>query len=214
VSAGSAHWDAAYAQGETTRSWFQEQAAGSLRLLGDAGVPSTASVLDVGGGAARFVDGLLARGHHDVTVLDVSPGAIELARRRLGRAADHVNWIEADLLDWQPGRRYDVWHDRALLHFLTGDGERRRYVELLDAATEPGSVAVLATFAPDGPDHCSGLPVLRYAAADLEALLGAHWQVIRTDREEHRTPGGAGQPFTWIVARRKSSDMGTFGRLT
>ena len=203
MSAGSAHWDAAYSQGETTRSWYQDQAAESLRLLDDAGVPSTASVLDVGGGAARLADGLLARRHRDVTVLDISPDAIELARRRLGRAADQVTWIEADLLDWRPEQRYDVWHDRALLHFLTCDDERRRYVQLLDAATAPGSVAVLATFAPDGPDHCSGLPVLRYAAAELEALLGADWQVIRTEREEHRTPGGAVQPFTWIVARRK-----------
>jgi trans-aconitate methyltransferase len=127
---------------------------------------------------------------------------VQLAKARLGAAAGQVQWIVSDLLTWQPVRRYDVWHDRALLHFMTTDASVQRYLDMLDAATEPGAVAILATFAADGPDHCSGLPVRRYAAEDLGRLLGDDWLLITSRREEHVTPGGSVQPFTWTVFRR------------
>jgi trans-aconitate methyltransferase len=196
------HWDAAYDQGETTRSWFQEQADQSLRMFDAAGVAVADGVIDVGGGASHLVDALLARGHRDITVLDVSARAIELAQTRLGEAAERVAWVVADVFHWRPSRSYDVWHDRALLHFLTTRSERRRYLEALHTATVPGAVAVLATFAPDGPDHCSGLSVERYDADGLSALLGPDWELVTSDREEHVTPSGAVQPFTWVVLRR------------
>lgn len=202
AGAGAAHWDAAYDHGEATRSWFQQQAGESLRMLDAAGVTAADSVIDVGGGTSRLVDGLLARGYHDVTVLDVSGRALEYARERLGEASAQVEWIAAEILDWQPVRRYHLWHDRALLHFLTADDARRRYVELLDSATGSGAVVLLATFAPEGPDHCSGLPVRRYSADELMALLGAPWRLVVTEQEQHTTPAGAVQPFTWVVARR------------
>ncbi len=195
-------WDEAYGQGDTTRSWFQEQAVASLRMLDSAGVAIADSVIDVGGGASHLVDALLARGHPDVTVVDVSARAMEVAQRRLGAAAERVHWIVADLLTWQPARAYRVWHDRALLHFLTAGEARRRYLDVLTAATSSGAVAVLATFAPDGPQQCSGLPVTRYDAAELAALLGQRWQLVASEREEHVTPAGAVQPFTWATLRR------------
>lgn len=200
--AAAVHWDAAYHQGEATRSWFQEEAIPSLRMLDAAGVNTDAGVIDVGGGASHLVDALLARGHADLAVLDVSARAIELAQARLRDSAGGVTWIVADLFHWRPARSYDVWHDRAFLHFLTTRSERRRYLEALHAATSPGSVAVLATFAPDGPDHCSGLPVERYDADALARLLGADWPLVTSEREEHVTPAGVVQPFTWAAFRR------------
>jgi trans-aconitate methyltransferase len=196
------HWDAAYLLGDATRSWFQQQPLPSLRALDDAGVTPADSVLDVGGGASPLVDALLARGHDDLSVLDVSAEGLAVAQRRLGDDAARVDWITADLLAWRPDRAWNVWHDRALLHFFVAAGDRAAYLDVLDRATGPGSVAVLATFAPDGPDHCSGLPVSRYGAADLAALLGDRWQLIDSRREDHTTPGGGIQQFTWSSFRR------------
>lgn len=197
------HWDAAYAQGDTTRSWFQSEAAQSLKLIDDLGVETDAGVIDVGGGASVLIDALLARHHTDVTVLDISATGIDAAKARLGASADSVTWLVTDLLEWQPDRTYDVWHDRAVFHFMTSDDARDRYLAALVRATAPGSLAILATFAPDGPQYCSGLPVCRYDAADLAAELGNHWHAIVSHRQEHKTPSGAMQPFTWAAFRRE-----------
>lgn len=197
------HWDDAYRLGNTTRSWFQEQAQPSLRMLDTAGVRSTESLVDVGGGASTLVDALLERGHDDLTVLDISAEGLRTAQDRLGPNAARVQWLTADLRSWVPDRTWNVWHDRAVLHFFTTGADRDRYLHALDDGTEPGSLAVLATFAPDGPQHCSGLPVERYDAAGLSALLGRGWQLVADSREEHTTPGGAVQPFTWAAFRRQ-----------
>lgn len=199
----SEHWDHAYEQGDTTRSWFQEQPQQSLHMLDSAGVSATDSVIDIGGGASRLVDALLHKGFADVTVLDVSSVALQTAQERLGPAAARVTWVCADLLAWRPERTYRGWHDRAVFHFLTDVSERDRYLRTLDAATEPGSTAVFGCFAIDGPAHCSGLPVARYDAAGLAALVSADWRLVAHEREEHRTPGGAIQPFTWVALRRE-----------
>jgi hypothetical protein len=199
----AAHWDEAYAQGETTRSWFQRQPGMSLRMLAAAGVAAADSVIDVGGGASALAGALLDRGFGDITVLDVSAAGIAAARQRLGARADQVQWLVADLLAWQPSRQYRVWHDRAVFHFLTTAQDRRQYLRALDAATGPGAAAVFGCFAPDGPQRCSGLPVARYLAADLAGQLGVQWTLIRQDREEHRTPAGVIQPFTWAALRRQ-----------
>lgn len=197
------HWDAAYRQGDATRSWYQAEPRPSLRALDEAGATPADSVIDIGGGASRLVDALLDRGHTDITVLDISSIGVGTARQRLGEAARSVSWIIADLLSWTPSRTWAIWHDRATLHFFTDPVERARYVDLLNAATEVGSIAVLATFAPDGPDHCSGLPVTRHDAADLAELLGGGWQQLAADRQQHTTPAGVVQPFTWTTFRRK-----------
>jgi methyltransferase family protein len=195
-------WDRAYGEGERTRSWFEAEPVGSLRMLQLAGVSPADSVIDAGGGASTLVDALLERGFDDVTVLDISATGIQAAQRRLGPSAGRVQWIVADLRDWRPSRTYQVWHDRAVLHFLTADADRQSYLDTLTASTAAGAAAIFATFAPDGPRQCSGLPVARYSAHDLAALLGDRWTSVVDDREEHVTPAGAIQPFVWAVFRR------------
>jgi SAM-dependent methyltransferase len=197
-----AHWDSAYAQGDTTRSWFQDEPTESLRMFDGARVSAADSVIDVGGGTSRLVDSLLQRGFEDISVLDVSTRALHVAQERLGAAGDEVDWIVADLLAWQPSRTYVVWHDRAVFHFLTDKQSRKRYVENLLSATQPTAVAVIGCFALDGPQSCSGLPVARYDAAGLAEQLGDGWRLEAVSRQEHATPTGAVQPFTWAQFRR------------
>ncbi len=194
-------WDAAYeALGVEGVSWYQPTAARSLELIDRLELPRDAAVIDVGGGASGLAGQLATHGYHDVTVLDISDSALALARSRLA-APDTVAWITADLLEWRPTRTYDLWHDRAVFHFLVDPEERRRYLQTLHAAVHPGGALIVATFAEDGPLQCSGLPVARYSAPELEAALGADVQVLDTFREEHRTPGGVVQSFTWLVGR-------------
>jgi hypothetical protein len=126
------------------------------------------------------------------------------ARDRLGARAGQVHWLTADVLSWHPWRQYRAWHDRAVFHFLTAAEDRQQYLRVLDAATAPGAVAVFGCFAPDGPQHCSGLPVARYSPAQLARQAGPGWLLISQDREEHRTPAGTIQPFTWIALRGQS----------
>ena len=199
----AAHWDDAYALGDDTRSWFQQRPTVSLRMLDEAGVSPADSLVDVGGGSSPLAGALLDRGFKDVTVLDIVATGIEHARLRLGGRASQVQWVVADVLTWQPDRRYQAWHDRAVFHFLTGGQERQRYKQTLHAATGPGAVAVFGCFAPDGPQHCSGLPVARYSAGDLARELGWPWTLVTQTREEHVTPAGVMQPFTWAVVRRQ-----------
>ena len=199
----ASRWDGAYARGEATRSWFEQEPAMSLRMLGSAGVTAADAVIDVGGGASPLAQALLDRGFSDVTVLDVSETGMQYARQRLGPRAGQVRWLAADVLTWQPGRRYRAWHDRAVFHFLTAPQQRRDYLRALGAATGPGAVAVFGCFAPDGPEQCSGLPVARYSPAQLAGELGGQWCLISQDRQEHVTPAGIVQPFTWAALRKQ-----------
>jgi len=200
----AAHWDAAYAQGGSTRSWFEEHPDMSLRMLDSAGLTAADAVIDVGGGASPLTGALLDRGFRDLTVLDISAAGMQFARERLGPRADQVHWLTADVLSWHPPRRYQAWHDRAVYHFLTTEEHRQQYLRTLDTATIPGAVAVFGCFAPDGPQYCSGLPVARYSPAQLARQADAKWLLISQDREEHITPVGTIQPFTWIALRRQS----------
>lgn len=198
---GAAHWDDVHAGGDETRSWYQQQAVMSLRMLGTAGVTPADSVIDVGGGASVLAGTLLERGFGDVTVLDISAAALSYARERLGRRSSAVHWLTEDLLRWKPARTWQVWHDRAVFHFLTTPADQDRYLRATEAATRPGAVAVLGCFAPDGPEYCSGLPVARYSAWELADRFEG-WTLISADREEHRTPDGTAQPFTWVALAR------------
>jgi SAM-dependent methyltransferase len=195
------YWDSAYARGEQTRSWFQQYPGASLRMLDAADVNSEGSVIDIGGGASVLLDSLLERSHTDVTVLDVSAVALRIAQGRLG-PNEHVQWIVADLLTWNPSRTYAAWHDRAVLHFIVAERDKQRYLITLNTATVPGSVAIFGCFAPDGPQSCSGLPVARFSTGDLSATLGEAWTLVASEREEHHTPAGVVQPFTWAAFRR------------
>ena len=199
----AAHWDDAYAAGETTRSWYQQQPEMSLRMLDTAGVTADDSVIDVGGGASPLAGALLGRGFRDITVLDISAAGMAYARQRLAAQAEHVHWLVADILTWEPQRRYRLWHDRAVFHFLTTAQDRQQYLRALGSATEPDAVAVFGCFAPDGPPQCSGLPVARYSPAELADQLGSQWTLISKTREEHLTPAGKIQPFTWAALRKQ-----------
>jgi trans-aconitate methyltransferase len=172
-------------------------------MLDAAGVTPPDSVIDIGGGTSPLTDALLQRGHNDLTVLDVSAAAIRIAQSRLGPAEPAVKWIVADILTWTPQRVYAAWHDRAAFHFITADPDKDRYLTALSAATKPGSVAIFGCFAPDGPDSCSGLLVARNSSEDLVATLGDDWTLVATEREEHQTPAGSTQPFTWAAFRRQ-----------
>lgn len=197
------HWDQVYeSRAADSVSWYQPTPAPSLRALDEAGVPVTASLIDVGGGASTLVDSLLLRGWSDLTVLDIAGPALEVAKTRLGGSADRVEWLVADVTEWQPERIYDVWHDRAVLHFLTETRQRIAYRRALEVGTASGSIVIVATFAPDGPERCSGLPVRRYDAAALSAEFGSDFTLQRAWREEHETPGGTRQSFQWSVLRR------------
>lgn len=197
-----AHWDAAYAKGADRVSWAQEHARPSLALIDELAVPADAAIIDVGGGASPLAADLVERGFRDVTVLDLSPLALATARERLGDRADAVSWLCADLRAWSPPRSYGLWHDRAVLHFLTDPADRAHYAETVARAVEPGGHAIIAGFAPDGPEQCSGLPVQRATAEDLAALLGDAFVPVAMRREEHTTPSGNVQPFAWLAARR------------
>ncbi|MFC4946183.1 class I SAM-dependent methyltransferase [Pseudonocardia sp. GCM10023141] len=198
----AAHWNAVYGRLDDTQvSWYEPDPTSSLAMLDTAGVDPGMSVIDVGAGASRLADALLARGFGDVTALDVSDDGLAHTRARLGAAAaERVAWVVADLLGWVPQRRYQVWHDRAVFHFLTDPADQARYRDLLHAALRPDARVIIATFADDGPRSCSGLPTARYSPTQLGAVLGSSFDVIATRREHHRTPAGAIQPFTWLAA--------------
>lgn len=195
------YWDAAYAtRGESGVSWFQATPTASIDLINLLDIDKSAAVLDVGGGASTLVDHLIELGFSDVSVLDISETALATAQNRLGPAAP-VNWLHEDILKWSSNRKFDLWHDRAVFHFLVDVSDRLAYVQILKAALRPGSSVIFATFAPDGPEYCSGLPVVRYSADEMVGLLGDEFQVMEARREEHHTPTLAVQPFTWVAAR-------------
>jgi SAM-dependent methyltransferase len=198
------HWEHVYrTKGARQVSWYQEEPSVSLALIEELEVRPDAAVLDVGGGASRLAARLLEHGFGDVSVLDVSARALALARADLGPAADRVRWLEQDVLRFQPQRRYGLWHDRAVFHFLVETADRASYLEALDAGLGDDGVVIVAAFADDGPTTCSGLPVARYDPDGLAAQFGAIGPPLRVRRELHRTPSGAIQPFTWLALRRR-----------
>lgn len=192
------HWDAVYRnKPENGVSWFQPQATHSLALITRA-VGKGAAVIDVGGGASTLVDGLLARGQREVTVLDISEAALDVARRRLGPRAGLPRWIAGDIRNVAlPQAAFDVWHDRAVFHFLVDPEDRAAYVRQVVRAVRPGGHVIVATFAPDGPDKCSGLPVQRYAPGQLHQEFGSSFELVEHLDEDHRTPSGSVQHFVY-----------------
>jgi len=203
VSARQSHWQNVYREkGEYQVSWFEETPTVSLALIHAAGAKADSAIIDVGGGASRLVDALIGQRYRDLTVLDVSEIAVAIAKSRLGDRAAAVTWIVADVTHWQPTRRYDLWHDRAAFHFLTEAADRTAYVACLAKALRPGGHAIIGTFAMDGPERCSGLPVVRYDAGRLSAALGSSFVLVDERRHDHRTPWDAVQRFQFSVFRR------------
>ncbi|NKX43009.1 class I SAM-dependent methyltransferase [Roseicyclus persicicus] len=204
---GAGHWDAVYgARAEAALTWFEADPALSLRLIAAHAGPD-APVIDVGAGASRLVDALLARGYGRLTCLDLSAAALGVAQARLGAAAARVSWVVADVTAWapEPGA-YAVWHDRAAFHFLTDAAARRAYLSRMAAALRPGGHAILMTFAEDGPEMCSGLPVQRWSpaalAAEVEAQVPGAFAPVASERHLHHTPKGGAQGFQASVFRR------------
>lgn len=199
-----AHWQDVYAsKAATAVSWYQETPAPSLDLLHLAGATPDTGIVDIGGGASILADTLLALGYRDLSVLDISQAALEAAQTRLGSAAGKVDWIVADVTLWRPERSYDVWHDRAAFHFLVEESSRIAYVERLRSVLRAGGHAIIGTFAPDGPEKCSGLTVQRHDAQSLGEALGAGFHLVDSRRYDHVTPWGATQHFHFGTFRRE-----------
>lgn len=196
------HWETVYRTKQPTEvSWFEETPALSLELVRAYAGPQDA-IIDIGGGASRLTGELLADGFTDLTVLDISGEALTVARKAFGDGGARVEWIEADIRHWQPQRRYALWHDRAAFHFLTNPVDQRAYAETLKRAVSPGGVAIIATFAPDGPKMCSGLSIVRHDAESILGVLGPEFAIAETRRHEHRTPKGAVQRFQISALKR------------
>jgi len=196
MSDRTTHWDNVYAtKGEAEVSWFQDSPATSLEMIRSASPDHTAAIIDIGGGASRLVDALLQDGYRDIAVLDLSANALDAAKKRIGTAASEIDWIVADATTWRPARTWDVWHDRAAFHFLTDPQHRAAYVERLRSAVAAGGHVIIATFAPDGPEKCSGLPVQRHDSASLSSELGSEFELVETRSEIHRTPWQSTQAF-------------------
>jgi ubiquinone/menaquinone biosynthesis C-methylase UbiE len=200
------HWDRVYStKSADAVSWYQPHAEQSLRLILESGLPTSASIIDVGGGASTLVEDLLARGYTNLSVLDLSEAALSSVRERLGADADRVQWIEGDITRVAlPAQTYDLWHDRAVFHFLTEPGQRQAYVNAVLRAVKPGGHVIVATFDEGGPTHCSGLPVMRYSANTLHAQFGAPFALLRHEREEHLTPLGSTQKFIYCYCRKEA----------
>lgn len=188
-------WEDIYqSKGEAETSWFEDRPQVSLDLIAATGATRKAAIVDVGAGASRLVDCLLEVGFHRITVLDLSETALAKARARLPDDAP-VEWVAANILNWEPSGHFDLWHDRAAFHFLTAAADQEAYLRIMDRALVPGGHAIIGTFAPDGPEKCSGLPVARYDAALLAERLGPDYRLIQSLIHDHHTPWGSVQRF-------------------
>lgn len=205
----SPHWEHVYqTKGPDQVSWFQAEARLSQALITSALPNRSAHVVDIGAGASTLVDGLLRAGYTHLTVADISHSALEVAQRRLGALAAGVTWRAADVLTAEfPAHAFDLWHDRAVFHFLTDEQDRARYVAQVRHAVRPGGIVLVATFAEDGPTRCSGLEVARYSPEQLHAEFGESFALLESHREQHFTPAGATQAFTYCLCRIAEGEM-------
>jgi len=198
----ASHWEAAYTSKQAEeQSWFQQTPNPSLEAIGRIGGQRDHSLIDVGAGSSSHTARLSEQGWDDLTALDISPAALERARAKAGKHAQNISWINADITRWQPERKYDIWHDRAVFHFLTEAEDRGQYKTALMAGLKPGGHVILATFAADGPENCSGLPVCRYDAAEMAMELGDAFEPVADWQELHLTLFGTKQTFQWCVFR-------------
>ncbi len=200
-----AHWENVYATKAPNQvSWYQTHPVISLELIGATGIAPREPIIDVGGGASTLVDDLLDAGYENISVLDISAKALETAQGRLGERAARVNWIEADVTQTElPAQHFAVWHDRAVFHFLTDPIARWRYVDAVRDAVRPGGHVIVASFATDGPEMCSGLVVQRYDAEKMRAEFGDAFTLLSSQRESHQTPWGSEQKFIYCYCRKE-----------
>lgn len=205
MSDRQSHWNNVYAtKAETEVSWFQDSPAPSSDIIKSFNEGPQASVIDIGGGASRLVDALVGEGFDRLTVLDLSQQALTVTQARLGADAAKVRWIAADVTTWEPSETYDLWHDRAAFHFLTTEADRAAYAKRVARAVKPGGHVIIGTFAPDGPERCSGLPVQRHDADSIGSVLGDQFELVDSRRHDHLTPAGNTQRFQFSSFRRKA----------
>jgi ubiquinone/menaquinone biosynthesis C-methylase UbiE len=199
-----AHWENVYTTKADDRvSWFQAHTDTSMRLIRASGLGKDAAIMDVGGGASTLVDDLLAEGYANVTVLDLSGAALEASRRRLGASSQNVRWLEADITQVALApSSVDLWHDRAVFHFLTSRADRVAYVGQVLRALKPGGYVIISTFGAEGPTQCSGLPVERYAPEGLHAEFGEVFRMLSHEEQVHHTPFGTDQHFIYCMCRK------------
>ncbi len=197
------HWEKVYTtKAPEAVSWYRPHLETSLALIERAATGYSASIIDVGGGESTLVDDLLARSYENITVLDVSQTAIDVTKKRLGLAAEQVHWLVADVTDAQLERgAYDVWHDRAVFHFLTTSEHRAAYVRQVGHAVKPGGHVIVCTFGPEGPTKCSGLDVIRYDSESLHDQFGVRFRLVESSKELHRTPFGTTQQFLFCYCK-------------
>ncbi len=196
------HWEDVYTtKADDSVSWFEDSPALSVSLITKA-EPARGAAIDIGGGASRMPEALLDLGFADVACLDLSAAALDVARARMGEAASRVRWIVADIAQWQPDRLYDLWHDRAVFHFLTQPDDQAHYAAAIASGLAPGGIAIIGTFAPDGPERCSGLPVTRHDGQSLSSILGPGFTLLSELRHDHVTPGGMVQKFQFSTFRK------------
>ena len=199
------HWEQVYKTKPTdSLSWFQEHALRSKLLIGQIGVSLSAPIIDVGGGASTLVDDLLADGYSNLTVLDLSSAALTETKNRLGSIlSKEVQWLEVNILDTNLApHAYEIWHDRAVFHFLTAKEDRQQYVQAVIKSVKPGGYIIIATFAEDGPNQCSGLQAMRYSANELQAEFGDSFTLLQHENESHRTPSGVTQQFIYCSFKK------------
>ena len=197
------HWEKVYTtKAPDAVSWYRPHLETSLALIVRAADARSASIIDIGGGESTLVDDLLAWGYENITVLDVSQTAIEVTKKRLGLAAEKIHWLVADITEeeLEPGA-YDVWHDRAVFHFLTASEQRVAYVRNVAHAVRPGGHVIVSTFGPEGPTKCSGLDVIRYDAESLHDQFGVRFRLVESSKELHRTPFGTTQQFLFCYCK-------------
>jgi len=197
------HWEKVYTtKAPDAVSWYRPHLETSLALIVRAADARSASIIDIGGGESTLVDDLLAWGYENITVLDVSQTAIDVTKKRLGLAAEKIHWLVADITEaeLEPGA-YDVWHDRAVFHFLTASEQRVAYVRNVAHAVRPGGHVIVSTFGPEGPTKCSGLDVIRYDAESLHDQFGVRFRLVESSKELHRTPFGTTQQFLFCYCK-------------
>ena len=198
-----AHWEKVYStKAPDAVSWYRAHLETSLALIERAADAHSISIIDVGGGESTLVDDLILRGYENLTILDVSSTAIEVTKKRLGSAAERVKWLAGDIteIELEPNA-YDLWHDRAVFHFLTAPGLRLAYVRQVMRAVKPGGHVIISTFGPEGPTKCSGLEVMRYDAESLHGEFGGHFRLVESSEELHQTPFGTAQQFLYCYCR-------------
>ncbi|MDQ7970177.1 MAG: class I SAM-dependent methyltransferase [Oxalicibacterium faecigallinarum] len=199
----TSHWDKVYSEkAPDTVSWYAPHLDKSLALIERTAESKDAAIIDVGGGEATLIDDLLARGYRDLSMLDISQAAIDGCKKRLGDAADRISWLAADITQVElPAQRYDIWHDRAVFHFLTEAWQREAYVRQVIRAMKPGGNVIVATFGPEGPLSCSGLETVRYDSDGLHGEFGERFKLVESAIELHATPFGSTQQFLYCYCK-------------